>query len=284
MSEPQTGLASGSTAVDLAPLQTKLEAFKKFIAEFVVTDQESYKQLTLAVKDGKGEMKKIGHVLDPGVDHAKEHYDFLRNQRNGYLDGWKNAAIVGDQKCRDWLNEENRKTQQRATDEANAKAAEQRRIADEELRQRTEAAAEAKKQRVDEIRELLRTKQIGKRESARLLKEAGADEEAAKATAAADAEDLKSQPVAPVQAKMERPTVAGVPRTMHYYAELEEPKDASAAKIIDALLASKVEAERIFLLQFIFVDEAAISAYARKAKDSDSVAKAIPGVKAWNSY
>ena len=152
MSEPQTGLVSGSTAVDLAPLQTKLEAFKKFIAEFVVTDQESYKQLTLAVKDGKGEMKKIGHVLDPGVDHAKEHYDFLRNQRTGYLDGWKNAAIVGDQKCRDWLNEENRKTQQRATDEANAKAAEQRRIADEELRQRTEAAAEAKKQRVDDPR------------------------------------------------------------------------------------------------------------------------------------
>lgn len=268
-------------APEMQPVLSKLEHLSTILNTLEVVDNDSYTKMTLAVKDGKAEIKKIGFVLDPGISSAKEHLDFLRNQKKGYVEKWQTPIDTGDTKARDWLNKKDREATQRAADETAAKVAEQRRVADEERKTRETAADEAREKRVGEIRELLRTKSIGKREAAQLLKAAGAEEEAAKALAAADAEDLKSKPVAPAEAKVERSTVAGVPRTKHYYAALEPD---GAEVLMKAFRAAKSDAERLFLARFVKIDEMAISKHARETQDSAKVMAEIPGVKAWDSY
>ena len=56
-------------------------------------------------------------------------------------------------------------------------------------------AAEAKDRRIKEIRQMLKDKEITKREAEKLLRQAGATEEAALAKAAADAEEVRANPV-----------------------------------------------------------------------------------------
>lgn len=265
-------------APELQPTQTALAKFAAYVTATKVTDQDSYTRMTLQVKGAKDEMKKIGFVLDPGIASAKSHYEFLRDQKAGYVAKWQTQITAGDGMAREFLNEQSRLAAQRAADEAAEKARANRAKADEEARTRKADADEKKKLRIAELDTLVRQGVIKKREYARLLKEAGADAEAAKALAEEDAEDLRSQPVAPAAApEIHRAKIAGVPRRRNYYVEMVD-----ASKLVDAFLADA--SQRAFLRQFITIDESAIGRHVREVKDSHQVMATIPGVRAWDSF
>ena len=119
-------------------------------------------------------------------------------------------------------------------------------------------AVETRKKRVAEINQHLAIGKIGKREAARLLKLAGADEEAAKQNAAAQAEETaKAAPV--VQVKPNIPTVAGTVSRQNW-----------KFRIVDA---NKIP--HLFLMP----DEVRIGRMVRDIKDKQKAEVECPGIE-----
>jgi hypothetical protein len=267
-----------STAiVDLKPLDSRLAEFSSYVTAIEVKTKEQYAEVSVRVKEAKNEIRKIGFVLDPGIASAKEHLDFLKNQKQGFVSKWEAQIQIGDGKAKKWLEDDERQRRQEQERVQKQLADQQKQKADEERRANEKLAAENRKKRVDEINGLLASKQIGKREAARLLKEAGANEEAEKELIAAQAEETANN-VPEVRVETSRPKIAGVPRTMHYFCEVTDEK-----AIIDAFVNGPA-AQRQFLRRFITVDVSEVGKYARDTKNSEQVQKEIPGVRAWNNY
>jgi len=154
------------------------------------------------------------------------------------------------------------------------------REAEEKRRKDEENAAELRKQRVAEIREDLKAGKITKRQAEKLLREAGAMEEAAKAQAAADADEATqkaSEIAARVKVEPNVPAVRGVVRRVNYYAECIDP---------DAFLKEFIKEYNLLghfgkLREFIMIENQILSAKAREVKDSEKMAKMYPAIRAW---
>jgi hypothetical protein len=206
---PKTELKGIETALyDLAVKKAELPIIKQKLEALTITDAETYRKVGELVQQARAVSKQGELSLNPFkaiVNRAKET---LQGWLNAHEEEAKVVADIGAAKQAAWNKKEReeaaaeeRRKQQEKIDEQNRRAELQRK-ADEE------AAAERKERRIGEIREMLKSKTIGKREAERLLREAGAKEEADKAKAAADAEETASKvpevKVAPIKA-----TVAG---------------------------------------------------------------------------
>ena len=225
----------------------------------------------------KNFIKRWKQKYAPQITSAKEHYDFLRNElKTTILEAEEIVEILegNNGKLTAWKAEEKRL----AKLEEDRKNAELQRQRDEQAEQeRKDRAAQAiadRKERVKEIQAMLKRKEITKAYAARLLKEAGAEEEARIAQAEVDAEAAKAAPPPQVTVKANIPSVAGTKSQTFYFAEVTNPV------LIIAEFAMTTDPERrAFLQQFIIVDAQEVGVFARKTKNNEKAAKLLPGVK-----
>jgi hypothetical protein len=271
----------GTAIVDLKPLDSRLAEFSKYVESIEVKNKDQYAEVSLRVKDAKTEIKKIGYVLDPGIASAKEHYDFLRNQKQGFVSKWEAQISIGDGKAKKWLEDDERQRRQEQEREQEKVRAAARQKADEERRAAEAQAKADREKREAEIEAARKAGEIGKREEARLAKQAVEDEAKQKEIAAKQAQETATN-VPEVRVETSRPKIAGVPRTMHFYSEV-----TTKEKILNdydaAVIAHDVQ-RQIFLRRFMTIDEQEVGKYAREIKDSEKVQRQLPGVRAWNNY
>ena len=191
--------------------ETSLALFKKQAQAIEVTDKESCLVAKTMQRDVRDYMKDIHAKLDPFVNSAKRNLQVARDELSKWIDPaeavdstlgtkvktYEQNERLAAQREQDRINEENRR---KAKEEADAKAKKAKEDADFD-----------RAVKVAEIKKKLKNKEIGKREAAKLLREAGDYAEAMKEEAEARAEEEKNKPVAEVQVKPNIPTVSGVP-------------------------------------------------------------------------
>jgi len=257
-------------------LKLRAEAILKVAAISATPEQcAEAKALQLEVKTlGKA----AGLALDSYWQVVKAALDALSQIYTNH-EG-KAEAIDGPLKT--WVQSFEAEETKRAQQEQDRINAENARIvaekAEAERKQREQEAEEKKKERVAEIKAAQKRGEIGKREAAKLMREVGADAEAAIEQAAADAEIAKNTPPPQVTVKPNIPKQAGVPSRKNYKAELKDPEAIIAAYV--RTFAKPVDLERrIFLRKFIMINEQKLGEEARDTKDSKKMAALIPGVR-----
>jgi DNA repair exonuclease SbcCD ATPase subunit len=268
----QPGTALATTGLD--NILTSLTERERGLT---VTDQQSYTAAANFILEANSYVKDVGAKLDPGINSAKTHLDFLKNQKAGYVEPVKRLAQLVKERCETF----------RANEKARAEA-EQRRLQEAEDRKRQTkseedrraAEAEAATKRAEAVKQInadLKAGIIGKREAAKRLKEAGAEAEAAKATAAAVAEEQAQASPPVVRVAPSIPVVAGVKNQTYYGADLTDGQ-----AIIRAYETAKDPIRIAFLRRFIQVNEQEIGKFARETKDPEKVMELLPGVRAWS--
>lgn len=270
-------MAENQTAIEVGPIQEKLTAIEARAKDLAVSDQSTYALVAQFVVDAKAYLADVHAKLDPFVQAAKTAYDTARNLRAGYVDPVEALIGKANENCAEWRAAEKRRAEAETKRRQEELERKQREDAERDRRQAEAEAAETRRQKVSEIREKLRRHQINKREAARLLKEAGAEEEAAKATAAAVAEEQANAPAPEVHVAPAVPKVAGVRNQTFYYAEVFDP-----TKILHEFATTKDVGRRTFLARFVTVSEQEVGKFARETKDDEKTMAALPGVRAWS--
>jgi len=208
--------ATGTPVVDLAPIERSTTMFRARANEIQVTDQVSYIAAANLVVELRAYVKDVKAKLGPGIDSAKAHLDFLKNQQLQYTAPIESIIGIAEQKAEAWKAED-RRQKQAEQDRLQKEADEKRRAQIEADRVKAEGeAAERKKERIETIRGMLRRKEITKRKAEELLKEAGALEEAALAGAAAAADEAAAAPAPTVRVASSVPKVAGIKARVNY--------------------------------------------------------------------
>jgi hypothetical protein len=209
---PRPNLEGVESALDTLRIETdKLEPLRIKAEALKVTTAAGCAEAKALQLEVRSIGKQAGFNLDRYWEVVKKVTDFLSQK---YSDHEGKAKAIDDglkQKVKVYEDAE-RKAAQAEQDRINAENARIAREKAEEQRKADEkAATEKRKQRVDEIRGMLKRGEIGKRKAEQLLREAGATEEADKAKAAADEEQAKNAPVPQVKVQPNIPTQAGVP-------------------------------------------------------------------------
>ena len=269
--------ATATTGTELVKvnIEMALTGLRERANAIVVHDQESYILACQIALDARSYMKDVKSKLGRGIESAKTHMQKLQNDMKAYLAPAEAIDQAASQKAEGWKAEERRKAQveqDRINREAQRVAAAK---AEEDRIEAERIAKEQRQEKVAEIRADLKAGLIKKREAERLLKLAGAHEEAALAAASAAADEAKAAPAPQVTVQPNVPKVSGIKGRVNYKAGV-----VNADALIRAFVAGNAE-QRGFLRQFITVDEMAIGRYAREQKNSKAVEAAIPGIRAW---
>ncbi len=241
-------------------LQSQLAHLRASVEALVVADQQGYVLACELVKQGRGYIKSVGFRLDPGIESARKHLEFLRGEKEKYVSPAKEIVSIAEVKAEIWKSEERRKAaaeQERINAQRRAEAAQKAEL------ERKQAEAEAKLERERREAELAAARkagEIGKREEARLAKQAAADEAAAKELAAKQAAELAAN-VQEVTVKPSVPTVAGIRARVNYRFEVLEPSAVNRA--------------------FLKPDEVAIGQRVRADKDPEKSMREIGGIRVW---
>ena len=260
----------------LAELNRKLEALAKAANDLVVKigDPGSYTAAAGLRTSLKAVEDAVKFQTGPRVAAAKEELERAKQEEATFLGPAKTILAIVDGKMTAYREEEKRQAKIEQ-DRKNAELRRQAQLKAEQDRIDAEKQATAfRKQQTDEINAKLKAGEIGKREAARLLKLAGAGEEAAKQEAAAREEEAKNAPPQ-IEVRPAVPVVAGAPRNQTYYFAEVTDENAIVREFVNATKPER----RGFLRQFIQVNEAAVSKFARDIKDSAKAASLLPGVK-----
>lgn len=261
----QTAIVPSKEAIEL----------RKFADAITVRNKDEYTVACELVVRGRTIIKRRKAEDEPGIISAKAHLDLLKNEQKRHVSEIEEIIVAVELKAEQWAAEERRQAkieQDRINEEAvrNQRAqAERDRIAAE-----NKAAAD-RRERVAFIRDDLKNKVITKKQAEKLLREAGAIEEAGKLAASMAAETAKAAPVETVTVKAAIPTVSGIKKRVNYYA-----KCMSFATLFKALVEAPGDRQD-FLCRFVKVDEVALNIFARETKDSKTVQELVPGVRAW---
>jgi hypothetical protein len=261
----------------LAALELRAKALPK-----IFESKADYDRAAEIVAERKSIVKIAESVMAPYVEQIKTVKTFVDQQKNIVKNHAEEMKTYTDPAMGEWDSREER-----------AAAAEQKRIQaekeaqlkrDNEIKAQkdAEAAAANKEKRIAEIREDLRARKITKAEAAKLLKAAGATEEADKARIAAEKEeaDAKAKEEAEkLKVKPNTGAVAGVTRRTNYYAECTD----------ENLLLHRVVGEYLSngnkfgpLRDFVMANQQKIGAKARDIEDDDKMQELYPFVRAWH--
>lgn len=249
-----------TTELAVKEVEQGLATLRERAASIVVRDADEYTQACQVALDCRAYVKDVGFKLDPGIDSAKKHYDFLRNEKNRFTEPAKQIAEIAAQKAEAWKAEERRKAQAEQ-DRINAQARiEAQRKADEERRAAEAQAKADREQRERELAEARKAGEIGKREEARLAKQA-ADDEARQRQLAAEQAAETAKNVQEVKVAPSVPKVAGIKARINYKFQVMNPGEVSTA--------------------FLCPDEVAIGAKVRSDKNPDKSMREIGGIRVW---
>lgn len=180
----------GRTLAELKRTALILPDLKKKIEALNVKDSSSYAQMGLYVQEARAISKQGELKLNPFKAVINRVKDYVQTKLKEHELEADSVAKIGADKQSEY-NRLEREAAQREQDEIRRRdkeAAEKR--AAEQKKADEQAAKERKEKRIAEIRAMLKKGEIGKREAEKLLREAGATEEADKAKAAADAEQV----------------------------------------------------------------------------------------------
>ena len=255
----------------LTVLQDQARAIK-------VTDQPTYVQAAGIRTSFKAYIDAVKFQTRPEIVATKEKLDRLKQDESVLLSPAEAEVKALDDKIVSWREEEKRQARVEQ-DRKNAELARQaQEKADADRRESERIAAETQKRKMAEIKHLLDTGKIGKREAARQLKAAGLFAQAAIEEAAAAHEEAKNAPPPTVTVKPNVPTVAGAPKNQVYYsARLVSPEKLWVA--FAAAIRSDNSERAAFLSRFFEVSESALAKYARETKDNERASEAVPGVE-----
>lgn len=182
---------------DLVAARAKLPELETRIRSMPVNypNSEQYAAMGQEVQAARAILKRGEEVLRPYLNKVKLVADFLRTELNSHEAAAKLVADIGANKQAEY-NRQERLATQREQEERDRKNREKAEAEAKRIRELCEQrAAMERDQKVRDIREALKKGNITKREAAKMLLAAGATEEAAKAKAAADADEVKNNPV-----------------------------------------------------------------------------------------
>ena len=239
----------------------------------------------------KGLRKDADVAAHPIKSLIKKCAEYVQTK---YLKAYNAAeATIGtaNKKVGDWEAAEERRTQlekrqeQERQDKKRAEEAAAQRVADAKV------AADRKKARIAELNQMRKEKKITAREHAKLLREAGAQEESDLARAEADAEEhVATTPV--VQVVANKPKVAGTIARKNYSAKcldrrifvaqfMERVRTKKTEELIRVTREDgKVEEVVVDWWDYISVSDEALSKTAREVKSNDVMEATFLGVKA----
>jgi len=248
-----------ATAIEvIKSLETPLATLRARVEAIAVRDQNDYIAVCELVKEGRSYIKDVGFKLDPGINSAREHLDFLRQEKEKYIGPAKQIVGIAERKGEDWKAEERRKAaaeEERINQQRRAEAAQK---AELERKAAEEQAKLDRERRESELAEARKAGEIGKREEARLAKQAAEDEAAARALAAKQAVETAAN-VQAVTVAPSVPKVAGIRARVNW-----------KFRIIDV---NKIPR------QYMQPNEVSIGYFVRETKQPGEV---IPGIEAYS--
>jgi hypothetical protein len=167
--------------------------------------------------DAGSHLNKIRALRDLAEQQIRPYLDKVNDVRTfllGVIKKHELACADADKimaaKMADY-NRREREEAERETQRKNQELKERQEREAKERREREEKAAEERKQRrIAEIRAELKAGRISKRQAEKMLRDAGAAEEADKARAAAEAEEARNKPITPVVVQPDKVAVAGL--------------------------------------------------------------------------
>ena len=249
----------------------------------VVATQEDYVAACEVAKKGRAYIKNVGFKLDPGIESAKAHLEFLKSEKEKYIAPARQIVDAVTRKAEDWKAEERRKAaaeQERVNAERRAEAA---RIAEDERRKaeaqadadrkRREAEAEiARKEREKDLEAQHKAGEIGKRElekQRKLAAEQAEHDRKAAEGAALEAKELAARQAEEMKANVQEVKVAAtVPKVSGIRARVNW-----RFKIVDASRLPRA---------YLMPDEVAIGQEVRRLKNKEQAEAAIPGIGVWD--
>jgi chromosome segregation ATPase len=232
------------------------------IAGGIVGNKLAYTELLQTKADLTTYVKAVGFELDPGLAKAKELLDHLKQQKQKFVGPAEEEIERAKIELKKYITEEERLAREESELKAEAERRDRALKAEQERIAAEKDATEKRQAAVAEIRGKLSRKEITKREAERLLRMAGANEEADKAAAAAQAEEKKNAPAPKIEVKADIPKVAGAPRGRSYKFQITD--------------ADKVPR------QWCKPDEVKIGEFVRHNKNSATSQAMILGIKAWD--
>lgn len=269
-------MSATGTEIVRATIEQGLAALRSDAEAIVIRDQHSYIAAAQIKNDANAYIKDVKAKLGPGIESAKDHLNRLKNDMAMYVTPAEQIRDTVEAKRIAYSEEEKRKAlieqereQEKLRAEARAKAEAERREADRLAKEQREA-------REKELEAQRKAGEIGKREEARLAKQAAEDEVKAKALAEEQAIKTASE-FKTVEVKPNIPAVAGSKNQTYYFGEVTNPAQI-IAEYNSALIRSDLERQR-FLAQFIMVNEQAVGQFARKTQDNAKATAMLPGVK-----
>jgi uncharacterized membrane protein YqiK len=249
----------GTTAVEvIRPIESALDTLKRRAEAIVVRNQEEYILACQIALDGRAYIKDVKFKLGPGIESAKTHLDFLKNEQAKYVEPANLIIETAAKKAEAWKAEERRKAeaeQARINEERRREAA---RIAEEERLAAVKKAEADRKAKEAEIEAQRASGELKAREAAKLAKLAQQQAEEAKKQAE-EAAKLAATQVQEVKVAAAVPKVAGIKARVNW-----------KFRIVDATRIPR---------EYLMPDEVKIGQKVRELKQAGAV---IPGVEAFS--
>lgn len=244
--------------LDTRPFETGLAKLKYDADAIVVRNQQDYITACQLALDVRAYVKDVKAKMKPGIDSAKSHLDFLKNEMTKYTAPAELIDSVVSKKAEEWKRAE-REAAERERQRIQAQAeAEARAKAEAERREAERIAAEQRKAREKELEAARKAGEIKAKEAERLRKQAEEDERKARELAARQCEETaKAVPVVKVEAAV--PKVAGIKARVNW-----------KFRIVDETKIPR---------QYLTPDLTSIGYFVRETKKAGEV---IPGVEAYS--
>lgn len=245
---------------EIAIITDRVAILRREAEAIVVITQEDYTGSLAFVKRLRAYKKDVGFKLNPGIHSAKEHYDFLREERDKHIRPIDEIDKAVSAKASGWREQE-RKAAEAEQERVNA---DRRRVAAEQAekqRKADEAEAERiRKKQQKEIEAAKKSGEIGAREAKRLEKDAAAQAERDKEQARKEAETAAQ--VKDVKVKPSIPKMAGIKGRTNWKFRVVDPKRIPR--------------------KFLMPDDVVIGGMVRNRKDKERAEAECPGIEVWS--
>jgi multidrug efflux pump subunit AcrA (membrane-fusion protein) len=256
---------------EIATITDKVAILRQEAEAIAVINQDDYTKALLFVKGLRAYKKDVGFKLDPGIHSAREHLNFLREEKDKHIRPIQEIDEAVSARAGAWREKE------RLAAEAEQKRlnAECRRLAAEEAekaRRAAEATAEIeRKRRQKEIEAARKSGEIRVREANRLAKEAAAQAEREKQYAREDEEAARQ--VKEVKVKPAIPKLAGTMGRTNWHWRWNEDGEN---ELLDGFR------ENMSLRSFVQANEQQIGQMVRGEKDKEKAEAKCPGIEVWS--
>lgn len=245
---------------EIATITDKIALLRTEEQALVVQNQDEYTRALLFVKGVRAYKKTIGFRHDPGIQSAREHLNFLREEKDKHIRPIDEIDKAVSARAGAWRENERL-----------AAAAEERRVNEERRRVAAEQAeaqrradeAQAKlllKQRQKEIEQARKSGELKQREANRLAKEAEAQAERDR-QAAREAEEAARQ-VKEVKVKPAIPKMAGIMGRTNW-----------KFRIVNEALIPR---------EYLMWNDGKIGEMVRRTKDKEKSEAECPGIEVWS--